>query len=268
MGKIYSTKARADGRADSDESFSYTPSQALELQRCHDDPQYFVDNYLLLQTPMFGSIAFQTRDYQQTQLDQMKTNSLICLQPRQSGATSIPLAFQLWEAIFRSNTQHGAAFVKNQASMDGMGLIRFWYDKLPTWLRPDITYYNKHTIEFDNGSRIVCGQINRTFSKGRSWSTLFADNLAYASDNDQQDFWYSTVPSVAGSGRIFLTGTPNGPTNTFANIWNHVSQSLNTHFTPMHVQATDVYDSLSLDRILHMIGLRAFRTEYQCEFIP
>ncbi len=267
MGKIYSTKARVAGRADVDESFTYTPRQLSELKKCSDDPQYFVDNYLLLSDPSFGTIAFQTRDYQQVQLNQMKTNSLICLQPRQSGATSIPLAFQLWEAIFRANTQHGAAFVKNQAAMDGMDLLRFWYSKLPDWLRPGITYYNKHTVEFDNGSRIVCGQITRTFSKGRSWSTLYADCLAFAAEKDQEEFWLSSVPSVTGVGRVFLTGTPNGPTNTFAHIWHHVSQSLNTYFIPMHVQATDVYDSLSLDRILHMIGLRAFKREYQCEFI-
>lgn len=268
MAKIYSR--RADERVVK-EVFTganphFSPNQLAELLKCHDDPQYFIDNYLELKNPRLGLTPFLTRPYQQVQLAAMQSTSLFCLQPRQSGATSLPLAYQLWEALFRPNTQHGSAFVTHARAMDGLTQLFDWYNNLPVWLKPGLTYKSRHNLEFDNGSRIIAGAITGNFNRGRSWSTLYADCLAHAKDRDQEDFWLAAIPSLMG-GRIIITGTPNGPTNTFAHVWASLIKTHNPMFVAMHIDPLSVYDQFQLDQLLAMIGMRSFKREYNCEFI-
>lgn len=248
------------------EEVRFTPLQLLELKKCHDDPKYFIETYLKLKNSI-GPIPFLTRAYQQVQLRAFTQHSTFCLQPRQSGSTSLPLAYQLWEAIFRSNTNHGAAFAKFATAVSGMATIQMWVAELPKWLRPGITYQNQQAIEFDNGSRIVSGMISANFNRGRSWTTLFADCMAFAKDDEQENFWLSGIPSLGSSGRMFITGVPNGLKNTFSQVWHNIMHSRNTIFVPLHIDPLSVYSQLTLDGMRHLIGDRNFRREYNCEFI-
>lgn len=244
----------------------YTPHQLLELKKCHDDARYFIDTYLTAMTSN-GPQSFLTRSYQQTQIRAFTQHSVFCLQPRQSGATALPLAYQLWEAMFHSNTRHGAAFAKQSQAVDGMKLVQFWYDNVPSWLRPGVTRRNQTAVEFDNGSRFIAGTITGKFSHGRSWTTLFADCLAFANEQDQHDFWFSSLASVCAAGRMFITGVPNGPTNTFARVWHQIIQTQNLFFASLQVDPLSVYKQQELDSIRALIGADAYKREYDCEFI-
>lgn len=271
MGKIFSRRhpgIETEATPAQEAPMSYTPKQLQEIVRCSKDPRYFIDTYLTIQTGAGGTVPFTMRSYQQTQLRAFAQFSTFCLQPRQSGATSIPLAYQLWEALFTSNTQHGAAFVKHVQAVEGMRLLQYWLDNLPTWLKPSTRNRNQSNLEFDNSSRIFCGIIGPNFSRGRSWSTVFADCLSFAKPMDQEDFWLASIPSVLPHGRMFITGVPNGPTNTFAHIWANITSMQHSNFAPMHVDPLSVYSQQELDNIRALIGDRNFKREYDCEFLP
>ena len=266
MGKIYSRPEKKDVEVFTNADQHYTSGQLAELLKCNDDPQYFIDNYLKILDLKLGVMPFTTRSYQQVQLSTMQSKNLFCLQPRQSGATVLPLAYQLWEALFRPNTQHGSAFVKYTQSVESIDLIHYWYVNLPKWLVPTITYRNRTIVEFGNGSRIVAGIICGNFNRGRSWTTLYADCLSFAKERDQEDFWLVAVSSLI-SGRIFITGTPNGSANTFAYVWESLLKTRNPYFVTMHIDPLAMYDQSKLDQILGVVGLRNFLREYKCEFI-
>lgn len=270
MGKIFSRRhpgIESEPTPVQQAPMSYTPKQLQEIVRCSKDPRYFIDTYLSVIGPK-GVTQFSTRSYQQTQLRAFAQFSTFCLQPRQSGATSIPLAYQLWEALFNIDTQHGTAFVKHVQAVEGMKLVQYWLDNLPIWLKPNVKYRNQTNLEFDNGSRIIVGTITANFNRGRSWTTLFVDCLAFADPQHQEDFWLAAIPSVLPHGRMFITGVPNGSTNTFAHVWANITSMQHSNFTPMHVDPLSVYSQLELDSIRALIGDRNFKREYDCEFLP
>ena len=267
MGKIHSRQQAGAIKA-APIKHSYTQRQFAEIFRCHCDPQYFIDNYLKFKNSAHGLTPFKflTRPYQQTQLRTMQSNSVFCLQPRNSGSTALPLAFQLWSAIFHPKTRHGAAFIANILAVNGLSLIRHWYDSLPQWLRPDLTYMSNQRLEFDNGSSITAGLICANFNNGRAWNTLYVDCLSLADERDQENFWLSAATVL--SGRVFLTGTPNSLTDTFAKIWHGLMKQPNSHFMTMQIPVGLIYSQSEQDNLRQLVGDRTFRREYNCEFIP
>ena len=244
----------------------YTQHQSAEILRCRNDPQHFIDNYLKFKNSAQVLTPFLTRPYQQDQLRVMQLSNMICLQPRNSGATALQLAFQLWSAIFKPKTRHGAAFVTHGLAANSLSLVCYWYDNLPQWLRPDQTYMSNQRLEFDNGSSITTGSICGSFNRGCAWTSLYVDCLSLANNREQEDFWRSAA--IVLNGRIFLTGTPNSPTDTFANIWHSLMKNPNPRFASTQVPIGAVYSQPEQVSLRQLVGDRNFRREYCCEFIP
>ena len=265
MGKIHSRKSVYPIHIAPVKS-RYSQKQLAEILRCSNDPQYFIDKYLKCKDSASKLTPFLTRAYQQDQLRVMQLSNMICLQPRNSGATILPLAFQLWLAIFHQDGNHGAAFVTNGVAANNFSLVRYWYDNLPQWIRPDLTYMSNQRLEFDNGSSITAGSICANFNRGRAWASLYVDCLSSADCRDQEDFWRSAA--IVLNGRIFLTGTPNGQTDTFANLWHGLIKQSNPRFASMHIPVGAVYSQPEQANLRLLIGDRQFRREYCCEFIP
>lgn len=204
------------------ETYEYTADQVAELARCMEDPEYFITTYCKIQNATEGSINFVLRPYQQKIVRTFADNRLsIALAPRQIGKSWIAGAFLLWFAMFKFEKTVVIASNKNDNAMEMIHRVRFIYERLPHWLKPGLLEdgWNKHSVGFDNGSRIISQATSENTGRGLAISLLFLDEFAFVRDSIAEEFWTSVSPTLATGGKCIICSTPNGDTNRFAQLW-------------------------------------------------
>ena len=64
----------------------FTKEQVLELQKCMENPIYFIENYIKIVTLDKGLVPFEMYNFQKEMVDTFHDNRFtICKLPRQSG---------------------------------------------------------------------------------------------------------------------------------------------------------------------------------------
>jgi Terminase RNaseH-like domain/Terminase large subunit, T4likevirus-type, N-terminal len=204
------------------EQLQYTAEQVVELGKCMTDPEYFIDTYCMLQHSTEGSMPFKLRPYQRKMVRLFADNRLsIALAPRQIGKSWIAGAYLLWYAMFKFEQTVVIASNKNDNAMEMIHRVRFIYERLPHWLKPGLTEdgWNKHSVGFDNGSRIISQATSENTGRGLAVSLFFLDEFAFVRDSIAEEFWTSASPTIATGGRCIICSTPNGDMNRFAQLW-------------------------------------------------
>lgn len=204
------------------EQYEYTPHHISELQRCANDALYFIDTYCEIQHAVEGSIPFKLREYQRRVLTTFANNRLsVTLAPRQIGKSWLAGAFLLWYAMFKFEKTVLILSNKNDNAMEMIHRVRYIYERLPHWIKPGLTDdgWNKHSVGFDNGSRVISQATSENSGRGLSISLMFLDEFAFVRDNIAQEFWTSVSPTLATGGSCIICSTPNGDSNLFAQLW-------------------------------------------------
>jgi len=144
-----------------------------------------------------------------------------------------------------------------------------------------VVNYNKGSIEFENGSRIVSATTTGNTGRGMSISLLYCDEFAFVQPNIATEFWTSISPTLATGGRAIITSTPNSDEDEFAIIWKE-SQDLfdeygntkddNIGRNGFHGFRAEWHEHPDRDeewkRVeMGRIGEERFRREYGCEFL-
>lgn len=247
----------------------YTPELIQELRKCASDPVHFIRNYVWLQHPKKGKMLFDLYDYQEELVRALQTERwTIALLARQMGKTQTISMFLLWFAMFVKDQTILIASKNNSHAMEIMDRIRFAYEELPHWLKAGCKYYNKHNIEFDNGSRIISQATTEKTGRGYSISKLYLDELAFINPNIQENMWASLAPTLSTGGSAIISSTPNGDTELFAHLWHGAKMKQNS-FRPMefpwnrHPDRGEEY----LQEMKGQLGDKKFRQEVLCEFI-
>ncbi len=142
--------------------------------------------------------------------------------------TTCSAAYMLWRAMFFSDqTILVVAHNLNQA-LEITSRIRFAYEELPDYIRAGVTEYNKGSIVFDNGSRIISRAASPHAARGLSISLLYMDELSFVRKSMQEEFWAAISPTLATGGDCIITSTPGSDEDLFATLWR---------------QAEDVFDA-------------------------
>lgn len=179
-------------------------------------------------------------------------------------------AFLLWYSIFNFDKTVLIASNKNKNAMEMIHRIRYMYEQLPNWLKPGITDdgWNKHSVGFDNGSRIESTATSEDSGRGMSISLLYLDEFAFVKPSIQEEFWTSITPTLATGGSCIMTSTPNGDSNMFAVIWRGSNSGTND-FIPIHVKWHEPpgRDESFKKSQIGLIGERKWNQEYACEFL-
>lgn len=81
--------------------------------------------------------------------------------------------YLFWYAMFKPNQTILIAAHKASGAMEIMHRIRYAYEMCPDFIRPGVTSYNKGSIEFDNGSRIIAQATTENTGRGLSISLLY-----------------------------------------------------------------------------------------------
>ncbi len=247
----------------------YTPQQVMELKRCMTDPIYFMTNYIWITDPKTGPTLFKLFDYQ---LDMVKgiheNKDTVILASRQLGKTTVVAMYILWFALFQKKKKCIIASKAMNHATEIMARIKYAYEELPDWLKAGCKFYNRTSIEFDNGSVIKCEATSEKTGRGESPSILFVDEIAFISRRIQEEMWASITPSLSTGGKFILTSTPNGDSDLFASIWRGANSQQNS-FVPLRVmwyQHPDRGEEYYKD-MKGKLGELKTRQELDCEFL-
>jgi len=144
---------------------SFTEKQIMDIARCLDwktGPEYFMSNYFYIQHPVKGQMLYKPYEYQKGLIDTYHNYRFsVSMLSRQMGKSVSAAGYLLWYAMFASGAQ------------EIMHRIRYAYELCPNHIRAGSTTYNKGSIEFDNGSRIIAQATTETTGRGLSITLLY-----------------------------------------------------------------------------------------------
>lgn len=204
---------------------TYDLYKLKELKKCIKDPVYFLSTYMKIQHPTKGSIDFNPYPYQEELIKMYAFNrSSIALLPRQSGKTTCAAGFLLWKAMFTADSTILVAAHQFSGAAEIMQRIRYAYEEFPDFLRAGVLEYNKGSIAFDNGSRILSQATTEKTGRGLALSLIYLDEFAFVESRIAQEFWTSLSPTLSTGGSCIITSTPNSETDQFAEIWNDANK--------------------------------------------
>ena len=261
----------------------YTEQELIEFAACADPvtgPLYFMDNFFYIQHPTRGKMLYHPFEYQ-TRLIHTYHNYRysISLMPRQTGKSTSAAGYLLWYAMFVPDSTILIAAHKYTGAQEIMQRIRYAYELCPNHIRAGSTSYNKGSIEFENGSRIVSQTTTETTGRGMSISLLYADEFAFVRPTIAKEFWTSISPTLATGGKAIITSTPNSDEDQFAFLWKGANKTEDEHGNPTELgmngfRAFRSYWREHPDRgdrwgseQLAQLGEERFRREIDCEFV-
>lgn len=226
----------------------YTAETFTEFQRCADQsingPLYFLNHFMKIQHPTRGSIPLQLFDYQVELLHNYHNYRYsINMLSRQMGKSTVAAGYLLWYAMFVPDSTILIASNKATSASEIMQRVRYAYENVPDHIRAGVIEYNKGSITFDNGSRIVSSTTTETTGRGMSISLVYLDEFAFVRNNIAKEFWTSLSPTLSTGGKCIITSTPNTDEDTFANIW---------------TSANRLFDEYGNEREIGVNGFKAF----------
>ena len=133
--------------------------------------------------------------------------------------TTCAAGFLLWKAMFTESATILICANKQVQALEIMDRIRFAYEHMPDYIRAGVTEYNKGTIAFDNGSKIVSRATAADSGRGLSITMLYLDEFAFVHPNKAQEFWTAITPVLSTGGGCIVTSTPKNDEDQFAQIW-------------------------------------------------
>ena len=268
-------------KANRQETFS--EDQIADLLACMDPDNgylYFARKFAYIQHPVQGKLLYDPYEYQLGLMDSYHNFRFnINMMPRQTGKTTCASIYLAWYAMFVPDQTVLVAAHKYTGAQEIMSRIRFVYESCPDHIRAGVTSYNKQSIEFENGSRIVAQTTTGNTGRGMSISLLYCDEFAFVQPNIAEEFWTSISPTLATGGRAIITSTPNSDEDTFATIWKQAENKFDEHGNEQELGSNGFHSFIAHwsehpDRDeewkvaeVGRIGEEKFRREYGCEFL-
>lgn len=179
-------------------------------------------------------------------------------------------SYALYKALFGSDYTVGIASNKEKSSIDVLSRIKLMYEELPFHLKCGVKKYNEKSIEFENGSKILCSATSKDAFRGRSLNLLILDEFAFVERGKAEDFYASNYPTISSSqtARVIIVSTPNGPHNLFHRLYTGAEENRNS-YKYMKVSWEDVpgRDKKWAEEQIRDFGMTKFRQEFAIEFI-
>lgn len=261
----------------------YTPEMADELKKCIHPitgPMYFMENFMYIQHAIRGKVKFAPFDYQRDLCEVYNENRYaIAMIGRQLGKTTLAAGYLLWFAMFKPDSTILIAAHKREGASEIMQKIRYAYEELPDHIRAGVAEYNKQSLTFDNGSRILSQATTVNTGRGLALSLVYLDEFAFVPPQIAKEFWTSLSPTLSTGGKCIITSTPNVDDDQFAQIWfesqrtidefgNHADVGTNGfkgyHATwESHPDRDDEWARLEQAKV----GEDQFKREHECQFI-
>lgn len=183
-----------------------------EIVRCAQDFEYFRDNYCIILTKN-GYDYVEPREYQNRLCDDLiNHHRIIALWSRQSGKTVTIATYLLWRSLFGKEENIGISANKLGLAVEILDKMKNIFLNLPIWLSQGIKVWNKRTVEFENGCRVMTAATNGDSFRGYSLHILYVDECAFIPGSTWKEFEDSVFPTVSAiqGSQIILSSTANG----------------------------------------------------------
>lgn len=190
----------------------------VEIQRCSNDPAYFLATYGKILDPVRGPLPFNLYDYQISALHDFMGNQYnIVLKSRQMGFSWLVAGFVLYVGMFFSNKNIQMISIKESTAKRLLDKVKYIYDHLPEWMKIKIVDDNKTLITFEHGSRIESIPTSEDAGRSEGVTLLVIDEAAFVRWIDK--VWQAAEPTLSTGGMCILLSTPNGASGFYHRTW-------------------------------------------------
>ena len=161
-----------------------------------------------------------------------------------------------------------------------MSRVRYAYEMLPGWIKAGVQQYNRNSIEFDNGSKIMATTTTENTGRGMSLTMIYCDEFAFVQPPEKAvEFWTSLSPTLSTGGKCLITSTPNSDEDQFALIWKGANKRFDEYGNDKIIGTNGFYamkahwnehpdrDEAWAEAERSRIGEERFRREHECEFL-
>ena len=248
----------------------WTKEELKEYKKCMDDPQYFVENYIMIVSLDEGLVPFKLYDFQKDMIGTFHSNRFtICKLPRQSGKSTTIIAYLLHYVLFNPSVNVAILANKAATARDLLGRLQLAYEHLPKWLQQGVMSWNKGSLELENGSKILASSTSASAVRGGSYNIIFLDEFAYVPANVAEQFFSSVYPTISSgkTTKVMIVSTPHGM-NMFYKLWVDAEEKRN-EYIPIEVHWSEVpgRDMAWKEQTIKNTSEAQFNTEFECEFL-
>lgn len=245
----------------------YTKEELEEYIICRNDPEYFIRKYIKIVSLDDGLVLFEMRDYQANMVKTFDENRFaICLLPRQMGKTITVAAYLLHYAIFNSVKSIGILANKGATAREILSRLQRMIENLPFFLQPGVVEFNKGSVEFGNGSKVLAESTSNDAIRGYSFNIVYLDEFAFV--ENAEDFYTSTYPVISSGKKtkVIVTSTPNGM-NLFYKMWIESTTGKNRFVSiKVHWSEHPDRDEAWKQETIANTSQKQFDQEYECSF--
>lgn len=241
---------------------------------------HFMSNFFMIQHPTRGAMKYQPWEFQERLIETYhKYRFSISLMPRQTGKSTSAAGYLLWYAMFVPDSTILIAAHKYTGAQEIMQRIRYAYENCPDHIKAGVTTYNKGSLDFENGSRIVSATTTENTGRGMSISLLYLDEFAFVRPSIATEFWTAITPTLATGGKAIITSTPNSDEDQFALIWKQANKTEDEfgNTTELGINGFRAYraywnehperDEKWAEQMRAQLGDDRFKREMDCEFL-
>lgn len=244
--------------------------QVREFIKCSADPIYFAEKYIQIVHVDHGLIPMKLYEYQKEIMEKITNNRRAAVvTSRQAGKTTTAVAVILHFILFQEHKTVALLANKGDAAREILDRIKIAYEALPQWMQQGVVEWNKGSVQFENGCKIIAAATSSSGIRGKSVSFLYIDETAFVEHWDE--FFASVFPTISSGDttKILLTSTPNG-LNHFYKTCEGAKEGTNG-YEFVEVLWNDVPgrdDSWKLETLQSMdFDYEKFSQEYECQFL-
>ena len=189
----------------------FTQDMVGEFIKCANNPTYFSEKYIQIVHVDRGLIPIKMYDYQKEIVEKITNNRRVSVvTSRQAGKTTTAVAVILHYVLFNEHKTCALLANKGDAAREILDRIKIAYEALPKWLQQGVIEWNKGSVEFENGCKIIAGATSSSAIRGKSISFLYIDETAFVENWDE--FFASVFPTISSgkTTKMLYTSTPNG----------------------------------------------------------
>jgi len=190
---------------------NWTQEMVEEYIKCKDDPIYFAETYFKIVHVDRGLIPFKLYEYQKDIINASQESRKVAVNAsRQCGKTSVATVIVLHYALFNDNKFIALLANKGDMAREILSRIQLAYEHIPNWLKCGVSEWNKGSVEFDNGTKIIAAASSSSSIRGRSVSMLYIDECSFV--ENWSEFSASVLPTLSSgqNSRTIFTSTPCG----------------------------------------------------------
>ena len=248
----------------------FTKEQIEEYQKCMGDPIYFIENYMKIVSLDEGLVPMNMYKFQKKMVKTFHKNRFtICKLPRQSGKSTIIIAYLLHYVLFNPNVNVAILANKSSTARDILGRLQLGYEHLPKWLQQGVISWNKGSLDLENGSSILAASTSASAIRGGSYNIIFLDEFAYVPSTVSEEFFSSVYPTISSgkTTKVMIVSTPHGM-NMFYKLWTDAENKKND-YVPIEVHWSEVpgRDEVWKEETIRNTSQSQFNSEFECEFL-